>query len=237
MQLECVNAGIKESRKFWNQFESTLMKLPKITNCFIVSDNIEGKQPKNHGIELVSSSDREQTTIANCIIDTVYKYAKWKNCWGVRGTEYHVGETDDAIYEGVPNIRGWEDKLFVEASGLVWRVQHHIGRSGTPYGKQTPLSKAMIQNTLSVACEKEHDADVQLYGHVHYCVGASFPMSRKRAFTLPCLKLQGEAYGRRFNDFYDVGLLLFKQEKEGAPLQEHPLKIKVAYERPKLYKA
>ena len=78
MQLAAVNQGIKESKKFWNQFESMLMKLPKIDYAFIVSDNIEGKQHKSEGIGLLSSAIKDQTFVASYILDHIYKYAKWK---------------------------------------------------------------------------------------------------------------------------------------------------------------
>ena len=142
------------------------------------------------------------------------------------------------IYDTLPNFQGVQDVLFCETGGLVWRLQHFCGRSSVPHGKQTPISRNLIQNTLAAAMEKEHDADVCLFGHVHYSSSAGFPSSGKYGYTLPALKARGEAYGRQYNDFYDVGLSLWKQDREGAPLQDYSkeFKIKVAYKKPKLYR-
>lgn len=235
-RMEIYNMAIQESLSFYQEFRKILRKLPKADAVFILSDNIEGRQPKDKNPEIITLHTGEQADIAVCVLGEILKAVGYPPVYGVRGTAYHVGETDDAIYRQLPNMKAWDDTLFVEHGGLNWRLQHHVGRSGTPYGKQTPLSRSMIQNTLASCLGKEHDADVQLYGHVHYCVSAGFPMSRKRAFTLPCLKLQGETYGRRFSDFYDVGILMFRQEREGEPVQAIGFKIPVAYAAPTLYK-
>ena len=83
-------------------------------------------------------------------------------------------------------MRGVDDVLFGEFGGLVWRVTHFTARSSVPYGKQTPVSKELILNTLQSARQLEHDSDVLLFGHTHYCVSAGFPLSQKRGYTCPC---------------------------------------------------
>jgi len=213
-----------------------LEKMPKIDNCIILSDNVEGKQEKSHTPELISSDMAEQHDVALFILDDILKAAGYPRTWGVRGTDYHVGDWDDIIYQETPNIQGWDDSLFLEIGGLMWRAAHFIGRSGTPYGKQTPLSKAMIMNTLLASASREHSADVMVYGHVHYSVGAAFPMSNKQAFTCPAMKRRGERYGKKFYDFYDVGLMLTKQDKEGAPIQYYPMTMPMLKTLPRIYK-
>lgn len=239
------NARIQQhntvAEAFWQAFQAICRDLPKCRYAYIVSDNIEGRQAKSGGAALVTTDTFSQCGMAINIINTVLRSAGNPKVYGVRGTPYHVTaeggmECDDIIYTQLHNMQAWDDVGYVEAGGLIWKLQHFVSRSGTPYGKQTSLAKQIVYNSLAVSMHKEPDADILLFGHVHYCVGASFPMSKKQAVTLPCLKLRGESYGRQFNDFYDVGLLLGKQECEGAPVAWYPKKIKVAYEKPEVWK-
>lgn len=233
----------KNASKFWEQFMALKRQLPKIDYCYILSDNIEGHQGKGGSAALVSADVAEQRDIAVEILNRLLDGAGNPKVYGCRGTPYHVTgtggtESDDIIYDRLHNMQAYDDILFCETGGLIWRLQHFIARSGTPYGKQTPISKQLIQNMLSAAMGKEHDANVSLFGHVHYSCGAAFPSAGKYGFALPALKARGESYGRQFNDFYDVGLSVWKQECEGAPLQDYTkeFKIKVAYDKPTLWK-
>jgi len=231
----------QQGMDFANAIKKAIKDLPKIDYCYIVSDTVEGSKDKEGGAELLTTDMSKQEDMAVDVLDDILTEVGRPKVWGVRGTRFHVTakggrESDDGVYDRLPNMQGYDDVMFVENAGLIWKLQHFVGRSSTFQGKQTHVVKQLIQNTLGVAMEKEHDADVLLFGHVHYCVGASFPMSHKRGYTLPCLKLRGESYGRQYNDFYDVGLLFWKQDKEGAPLQEYSVKVKIAYTKPRLWK-
>jgi hypothetical protein len=226
---------------YWIEFKKLLKRMPKMDYCFILGDCIEGKQHKSGGAHLITSDISEQIDMSVSVIDTICHAVGYPKTWGVRGTPYHVtdmggSEAEDMIYCRLRNMQGYDDSLTVEANGVIWNLQHHISRSSTPYGKQSPLAKQIVQNTLAAAMEKEEDADMILRAHTHYCVSAGFPMSNKRAYTLPTLKLRGEAYGRQYNDLYDVGMLAWYQPGKGEPLQEHRFKIDIAYRKPTLYK-
>ena len=227
---------------FYRAFMSVVRTLPLCDSVFILADLLEGQQEKNGGAMLTSANTDDQSEIAVDILDTILKQVGYPKVYGVRGTLYHVlqkggRETEHSVYTRLHNVQAVEDVLFCHRTGLIWRLQHFVGRSSVAHGKQTPLAKQQIQNTLAAAMGKEHDADICLFGHVHYCVSAGFPSAGKTGFTCPCLKLRGEAYGRQYNDFYDVGFLLFGQEKNGAPLADYTkqVKIRTAYEKPALY--
>lgn len=242
LMFDRTNSAIETSALFWDEFQRKIKQLPKIDYAFFLSDNVEGKAKRSGTPELIASSDYTQLDIAQSIAGDILEAAGNPKVWGCHGTEYHVGDVDDMFYQSLPNMQGWEGVMYVEPkkTGLIWRLQHHISRSGTPYGKQTPLSKGMVFNSLKAAQETEHEADVSLYGHVHYCVGSTFPFQGKRgksAYTLPALKLTGERYGWRFNDYYHVGLTLFAQEKAGDQPRVIPIKFDVGSKLPKLYTA
>jgi hypothetical protein len=228
------------SSSFWNAvMHDALKEIPKCSSCFILGDCIEGAQHKSGGSQLVTTDIGSQVDLAEEVLKPILKKAGYPRVYGVHGTAYHVTqsggrENDEEVYNRLPNIAAVGDKLAVFRHGTTWLLQHHIGRSCTPYGKQTALSKNIINNTLAEAAGKEHDADILLFGHVHYCVAAGYPMSNKWAYTLPCLKLPGESYGRRFNDFYDVGFMLFSQEKEGSFAVPHRIKIPMANRKERL---
>ncbi|MBU2051234.1 MAG: hypothetical protein KKH61_19990 [Gammaproteobacteria bacterium] len=234
------NAARLVAAQFYNDVMELLKVMPKCSYAWIGGDCVEGNRGHDGG--LVDANTKSQEMMAVELLVEILKAAGHPKVYGCRGTPYHVtadggGESDDSVYAQLPNMQAWEDTLFAEACGLTWRLSHFIARSSVAHGKQTPLAKEIVKNTLSVAMDTEPDVDILLFGHVHYCVSAGYPMSRKRAYTLPTLKMRGEAYGRRFNDFYDVGMMLFKQEKEGAPLQEYPLKVRTASRKPKVYRA
>lgn len=241
------NKARKDAKNFWFEFVrlmDTIKKkyTSKLDSLFILGDCIEGGQSKQGGASLIDSNIDTQTDVSTRIINKqiIWKFNKPKT-YGVRGTLYHVlqsggRECEDDVYSRLDNIQAYDDTLFVVRGGKIWKLQHFVGRSSVPYGKSGPLARQVIQNTLATAMEKEHDADMMLFGHVHYCVSTGFPMADKRAYTCPTLKCRGEAFGRQYNDFYDVGVLLFKQDKEGAPCQEFGFKIPVAYQKPKLWR-
>lgn len=227
---------------YWHEIKNLLKRMPKMDYCFILGDCIEGKQYKSGGAHLITPDISEQIDMSVSVIDTICNAVGYPKIWAVRGTPYHVTdqggmEAEDMIYCRLRNMQAYDDSLTVDTNGIIWNLQHHIARSSTPYGKQSPLAKQMVQNTLASAMEKEEDADMILRAHTHYCVSAGFPMSNKRAYTLPTLKLRGEAYGRQYNDLYDVGFLAWYQPGKGEPLQEYRFKIDIAYRKSKVYKA
>ena len=239
--VDVFNEGRRAARDFWGELDTLAARLPKIDAAFVLSDNIEGRQAKSGGEGLIHNNSQSQVKIAVRILDHILKGAGYPPVYGVRGTGYHVTENggrecDDEVYDQTKNMQAYDDVLFVEAGGLVWRLDHNIGRSGTPYGKSTPLSKVQIFNTLKSSIDEEHEANVCLHGHVHYCVSSGFPMSNKIGYTLPALKMRGESYGRKFNDFYDVGMLLFRQENDGEPVVPVPLRIETGHSLPPLHK-
>ena len=240
-KFEAFNAARETSSQLWHSYMSIVRKLPPVNYIYVLGDTVEGGRCS----ELIMQNTDSQTDVSIATLMPIVKRCPRAKWYGVSGTPRHVTtddnrELDDETYDKLSyecNVAGVESHvLFGEFGGLVWRLSHFVGRSGTPYGKQTPVSKELIANTLKTAMHVEHDADVVLFGHTHYCVSSGFPMSKKRGYTCPALKARGESYGRKFNDFYDVGLLMFKQEREGAPLQEFPFKIPVAYKMPKLYR-
>lgn len=245
-KVSLYNRARADAKSFWHEFVHLMNNIKrfytdKLDSLFILGDCIEGGQHKQGGASLVDSNIDTQADIATRIINRqiINRFGNPKT-YGVRGTLYHVlqsggRECEDDVYSRLDNMQAYDDVLFVQRGGKIWKLQHFVGRSAVPYGKSGPLARQLIQNTPATAMEKEHDADMLLFGHVHYCVSTGFPMSDKRAYSCPTLKCRGEAYGRQYNDFYDVGVILFKQEKEGAPCQEFGFKINVAYAKPKLW--
>lgn len=239
-RYEVHSAARAMHKAFWKGYMDIKKKLPKPDYVYLMGDSAEGTICS----ELVQLNTQDQTDMAAAVYSEVLDLNPRAQIYGIRGTPRHVTtqdgrELDDETYDKLSkdyNICGVEDAIFGEFGGLVWKISHFVGRSSTPYGKQTPVTKQIINNTLLSDMGREHDADVLLFGHVHYCTSTGFPMSKKRAFTTPTLKMRGEAYGRRFCDFYDVGILCFKQEQKGAPVQEYGFKMPIAYTPPKLYK-
>ena len=242
LRRKMVNRLRKQQADHWAAFVQLLKQIPKCKAVFILGDLGEGTQKKTGGAQLITPNVDDQKDMTLRILRMILKSAGYPPVFGCRGTGYHVTgpggqEYEDAVYADLNNIVGWDDVMSVKAGGIIWRLQHFVPRSSVPYGKQTPLAKEIVMNTLQAAAGIEHDADVMLYGHVHYSVLASYPMAGKTAVSLPTLKLRGEQYGRKYHDFYDVGLLLFEQERDGdKAIRVRPLEIGVHRKLPKLWK-
>lgn len=222
---------------FWREFQQVAHDLPKLDYLFCLGECVEGAQEKDGGGSVVTTNIDEQEEMFMDIVRPLLR--GHPKIYGVRGTSYHVSgrggrEAEDNIYyDRLPNVQALGDRLSVEIGGMVHDLAHHIGRSGVPYGKHTALSREIIYNNLRHEMI-EPQGNVFWRGHVHYCVSAGFPMSRKIAYTCPCLKLPGESYGRRFNDFYDIGMLLWRQQRGEIPVVT-PIKFAFHLKRRALY--
>jgi hypothetical protein len=173
-------------------------------------DLIDGKQSKQGGLDLLTTDRVIQAKMAADVINFVGAYKKLI----IRGTKYHVGKEEN-FEDMIASLCNCEiyDSRYVEIAGKVFDLKHKIGRSGTPYGRLTPLSKQITWNRLKTEKDVNVSADVIVRSHVHYHV--CIEESGKLAMTLPAL--QGRtAYGSQECDGeIDYGLIVLDLEPDG----------------------
>jgi len=200
-----------ERRECWNWFAEKVDALRPIDVLMFNGDAIDGKAAAQEGLEQLTVDMLEQVEMATKIVEFINP----ERAVFTYGTPYHTGKGEDfekilADNVGAP-ISSVEQ---VSVGGVVFDMRHHLGRSGVPHGRQTPLAREQLWNLLWATRGDFPLADVILRSHVHYFTYTGGP--DWVAMSLPALQMPGTRFGvRRMTGIVDFGLAYFDVKDGG----------------------
>lgn len=196
----------------WAFYSATIARLQPVDVLIANGDLIDGNGKKSGGTEEISTDPQVQCDMAVQAI----KLVKAKHVVITAGTGYHVGdETDweESIAERVSAKFGSHE--WVDVSGVVFDVKHHLGSSSVPHGRHTAISRDRIWNLMWALREDQPRANFYVRSHVHYhsvAGGAGWI-----GMTLPALQAARTKYGgRRCSGTVDYGLVHVDINSNGA---------------------
>lgn len=193
-------------RNMYDWYLTEIDKLGPIDICVANGDLIDGKGPKNGGVEQIVLSRPKQIEMAVASLKSINA----KEYHFTYGTGYHTGPEDDWEMQIAQEFGGSiEDVMTLDVRGLVMRWRHHINGSQTPTGRATPLLRQQEWDILWSLDGEFRKADVMVFSHVHYF--QSFTNRFGTMFTHPALQgLGGSQLGaRRMGGIVDYGFLHF----------------------------
>jgi len=186
-------------------FYMAKLDLLRPIDCLVVNgDMVDGTGTKSGGTELLSSDMDVQSDMAAFAIHQ----ARAPVVKGTFGTGYHTGilmDHEKAVMDKVKLLAleagrevetSLESHMWMDVSGVVFDVKHHIGSSSIPYGKFTAAAKDRFQNLLWAEHEEQPKADVLIRSHVHYSTMCGEP-GEWMAITTPALQAAGTKFGAR----------------------------------------
>lgn len=212
----------KVQNYFWKFYRDTISSLGGIDAVVAVGDLIDGKQKKSGGRGLSTADRLQQVKIAA----EVLRASNAPQMHIVTGTPYHTGDSEnwEEVLAGIVGAKTVGPRLAVEHDGYTIIFRHAIDRSSVPHGKATAPLRALMWNKLNAARGMEPQADLCVFGHVHYHVFAGDAYGT--ALTLPALQL-GTEYGAACVDGdYDVGLLEINLEEGDNWWKVHTLDLR-----------
>jgi len=193
---------------------------------FLNGDLIDGEQKRGRGRDDCGHLDTQIDHAVNLI-----KLWKPKETFILAGTQYHVGgDSIDAEYHIAMRLKEagwkvtWTRKLNIELNKWFrMEMRHHLGSSGTPYGRHTAGAKARTWNILNAAKNGHLDyPHLNVYSHVHYWHYEEDAWSA--SMGLPAWQAIGGRYGdERCDGSVDMGLVklnIGKTEKDGWTWQK-----------------
>lgn len=205
--------------KMWRLYKDIIKTLPPIDHVIINGDLTDGKQKKTKGAELITTNINEQCQIALPAILLL----QGKTVDIVRGTRYHVGDTDDYEDQIIPMLReegykakelGIQDHGYFDVADQIIDVKHKIGNAQLPHTKGTPLGREKLQNLLWYEHGEIPLARIVVRSHVHnfYQVsGWNGRVGQWYALTTPALQGLGGAYGvRECSQTVDWGIVVIE---------------------------
>lgn len=208
-------------RALWEWFVAEIDKLKPIDICVCNGDLIDGKGPKNGGVEQIYQSRPAQIAMA---VD-VLKEIDAKEYQFTYGTGYHTGPEDDWELQIAQEFNSLvHDVCTLTINGLVLKWRHHINGSQVPSGRATPLLRQQEWDALWSLDGEFQRADIMVFSHVHY-----FQMNQNRygsAFITPALQgLGGSQLGaRRMGGIVDYGFIHFDITDKDWKCTKHLLK-------------
>lgn len=185
-------------RDAWDTYTNLLEENQPYDVGIFTADAIEGKAPRSGGAELITPDRDVQCKMAEYCCDEVRKYTNKEFKWyGVYGTPYHVGVTEDFenfVYREA-GFEAWSAEEHVEVNKVMINVKHRIGGSSIPHGRFTGLAKEALWNMYWNRDHETPKGDIFVRGHVHYfamCCDPGFA-----ALTVPALQVAATKYGAR----------------------------------------
>ena len=198
-------------RAMWEWYVATVAALPRARLCVHVGDMTDGEGKKGT-VGLFETDVGKQAGIGAEVV----REANAEEYRLVRGTPFHTdGAT--AYEDRVADLLGAPiaDECYLSVHGVRIAVRHVVGKSGTPYGQETLLSKERHRDMLDALRTESQDARLIVRGHVHsyqYIEDA-----RHAALIVPCFMWPGfDPYGRTQRAFsYDIGFVDVLIEDDG----------------------
>jgi len=157
-------------------------------------DLIDGTQKKQGGAELTTPDRNIQCEMA---FNAVTKFAA-KNYLLTYGSPYHVSENaEDFEYKLGKDLDATVGgRLFFEIDGVRFDARHHIGGSGIPHGRATPILREIMWNLIGEAIEGAPHIHCVIRSHVHYYLYVEVEPSRCAIIT-PGLQVGRGRHGSR----------------------------------------
>jgi hypothetical protein len=187
-------------RQLWNLYLKAIRGVkPDILICN--GDAIDGKNPRNGGIETIENDRINQAHMA-CEALGLFDAPTVRLTYG---TEYHVGDAEN--FEDVISDRlnaTIENRALLEVRGLVFDIRHFAPGSQTPYGPVAALQREKVQAILD---DRTRPGDIAVRSHVHKYY--SVQDSRGAVFTTPCLQSHTQYGARKCSGDVDLGFLIF----------------------------
>jgi hypothetical protein len=203
--------------KLWSYFNEGLDRLRPFDVCICNGDVIDGRGERRSGVEQLTTNLEEQTDMAVRVLSHVRRRSPSVKFYFTRGTPYHTGMAED--WENLvarqfhdseaPNI--YDALLRLEIDGVIFNVRHHIGRSSSPQGRLTPLSRAMVWQKLADGINQSKvSPDVFVRSHVHYYTLVN--QYDSWGLTLPALQAWSSFGSRVCEGICSVGFIVVDVE-------------------------
>lgn len=173
----------------------------KVDILIMNGDAIEGKGPKNGGVELITTDRIEQ---GNMAVEALSQFNA-KKIYMAYGTPYHTGP-DERFEDPIADALDAhiENRLRLNINGLLFDIRHHVSGSSTPYTHVTPLKKEQVMALLDQRIDR---GDVVVRSHVHKFL--AIQDNKGLALTTPCFQLHTEFGSRICNGDVDIGFIVF----------------------------
>jgi hypothetical protein len=197
--------------KTWDWYTKVIAEIGRVDHCIINGDAIDGSGGSSGGTELITSDRHHQVKIAqDCL--SIIQAEKWTF---VRGTPYHTGDIEDfedILAEGFGTHA--QDHAWLEYSGCVVDIKHHIGSTSVPRNVPPSLSRESVWNLLWAEHKLQPKSNVFIRSHLHkyYFTGDdSFT-----AMITPALQGWTKYGGRRMSKTISYGLIEFWINDQGS---------------------
>ena len=221
-RVEFMHYCARTQKQHWLEFLAMIDPLPKLDYLIQMGDCIEGYCRIHDPVEMLTVDTGTQAAIYQ---HTIREIDRTKGCPKkvcIVGTPTHtVASSRDIemdLYNAQENVVDIAYKAsHINIGDVYWDLRHHTSSSGTFQGKHGQIVKEINRNMVDHNDGSEHDCSIFVRGHVHYHIDARLPAQGERgkiAFTMPCQKLRGEQYGRKFNREYHLGAVLFEIRPE-----------------------
>jgi len=211
------NKVLKVQKSMWDFFSKEIIKIKKETKCptlcIVNGDSVDGQNPKNSGIEEITTSILEQVAIAKNIIDFIGANTNII----VAGTDFHCSGPSGTDAEQVLADQlhaKFENHCWIDVHGVVMDFKHYIGSGSTPQSRYNPLGKESTWSKLWQEADLIPDVDYLIRSHVHYY--SMIQSSSQTCLTTPSLQGLGSLFGiRKCSGMVDVGFITFDVEPSG----------------------
>lgn len=204
----------------WAEFAKAVKAHGPFDFCVANGDLIDGRQDRQAGQELITTSIDEQCDMAAEIL----RFLKAPHVTVTAGTPYHTGKRSDYERQIVRDVDGtrytstceFHSQAWLDVNGCVINARHKpAGGSSVPYGRHTAVAREQIWNLLWHDVGTQPKADVICRSHVHYakyCGGPDYI-----CMTLPALMGLGSHYGaRQCTGLVDWGFAVIEIDARGA---------------------
>jgi len=152
------------------------------------------------------------------------------------GTNYHTGKDSKTERMVVDKIKLRHNKRAdikgiqrLEVEGVKINAKHHVGASGTGYGKPSQLAKAAINDMLKGVYRNFPGADLYFRAHTHEYAFAGTDLYA--AYNNPALQWPLGEYGLKIDrPYYTMGFLVLTIANKRWTVTPHLFKVRLPEE-------
>jgi hypothetical protein len=200
--------------EIYSWYCKTMDALAPIDVLIVNGDAIDGRGTKSGGTEQITSDRDVQCDIAIHAI----KRANAKSIRMLYGTSYHTSsdgeDWEDHISDCVGADIGAHD--IFDINGVLIDCKHHVGSSGIPHGRATPILKEHLWSILWAEQQNQPKVDILIRSHVHYLSYSAGLVGPTLVMTTPALQGYGSKFGSRIcSGLVQVGMLSFDIANKG----------------------
>lgn len=180
----------------WDFFSTEIKELQKEKKIDILVSNgdaIDGDGWRSGGTELITTDRNMQVQMAKKAILTV----KSEKNIIIAGTPYHTGDKEDFEESLAQQLNAkFENHAWLDINGVIFDIKHHIGSSGIPQGKFSPVARESVWSKLWQ--EKDlipKPVSYLIRSHVHYF--SLIDDGTLIALTTPAMQAFGSKFGSK----------------------------------------